>query len=298
MRRALVVINPISGAGRAHPGGATEVELARRILTDAGYAVDIVVTMGPGHATAAARETLSRGVDLMVAWGGDGTMNDVARVAAFSDVALAIVPAGSGNGLARDLGVPMEPGAALALAASGPRRRIDVGEVNGEPFFNVAGLGLDARIAHAFASRRGRRGRLGYLRVGVGAVWAYRAQPYDLSWDGGAARPDALFIALANSRQYGSHGCIAPPARLDDGQLDLVIVGNVSLWRLLSQLPAFFAGRLAPSADVEMHRFTAATITPRGLGELHLDGEPRQVPDSLRVRVHPQALVVVAPVPR
>lgn len=295
MRRALVVINPISGAGRAHPGGAAEVELAREGLTAAGYAVDVVVTMGPGHATAVARETVSRGVDLMVAWGGDGTMNDVARVAAFGDVALAIVPAGSGNGLARDLGVPMDPRAALAFAAHGPRRRIDVGEVNGEPFFNVAGVGLDARIAHAFASRRGRRGRLGYARVGVGAVWAYRAQPYDITWDGGTQHVQALFIAFANSRQYGSHGCIAPPARLDDGQLDLVVVGDQPLWRMLAQLPAFFAGRLAPSAHVQMHRFTDATITPRGPGELHLDGEPRQVTDSLRVRVHPRALTVVAP---
>lgn len=295
MTRALVVINPISGAGRAYPGGAAEVDLARRVFVDAGYEVEVIVTTGPGHATAAARETASRGVDLMVAWGGDGTMNDVARVAAFSDVALAIVPAGSGNGLARELGVPLDPRSALALAAQGARRRIDVGEVNGEYFFNVAGLGLDARIAHAFASRRGRRGRLGYAKVGVGAVWAYRAQPYELSWDGGAVRQDALFIALANSRQYGSHGCIAPPARLDDGQLDLVIVGDVPLWRLLSQMPAFFAGRLAPSAHVQMHRFREATIIPRGVGELHLDGEPRQVTDSLRVRVHPQALDVVAP---
>lgn len=295
MRRALVVINPISGAGRAHPGGAAEVDLARRALTEAGYAVEVVVTLGPGHATAAARETIGRGVDLLVAWGGDGTMNDVARVAAFSDVALAIVPAGSGNGLARDLGVPLDPTAALTLAATGGRRRIDVGEVNGEHFFNVAGLGLDARVAHAFAARRGRRGRLGYARVGVGAVWSYRAQPYDVTWDGGTVRLHALFIALANSRQYGSHGCIAPPARLDDGQLDLVLVGDQPLWRLLSRVPAFFAGRLTPSAHVHMHRFTGATITPRGVSELHLDGEPRQVTGPLRVRVHPRALDVISP---
>lgn len=167
MTAALVVINPISGAGRADPGGAGEVDLARGTLGRAGYDTAVVVTQGPGHATEAARGAVTRGVDLVVAWGGDGTMNEVARALAFGSTALALVPAGSGNGLARDLGVPLDPGRALAVAASGRRRRIDVGDVNGEYFFNVAGVGLDARIARAFAERSGRRGRWRYARVGV-----------------------------------------------------------------------------------------------------------------------------------
>ncbi|MGE0815609.1 MAG: diacylglycerol kinase family protein [Vicinamibacterales bacterium] len=298
MRQAVVVINPISGTGRACPGGAAEVELARRTLAGAGFEPDVVVTHGPGHATAIAREAAARGAAVVVSWGGDGTMNEVARALAFGATALALVPAGSGNGLARDLGVPLDPARALAIAVSGPRRRIDVGDVNGQYFFNVAGVGLDARIARAFAARSGRRGRLGYLRVGVSAVLGYRARPYDVRWDGGEASPRALFIALANSRQYGSHGCIAPSAVLDDGRLDLVIVGEQPLVRLVRRLPAFFLGRLGPAADLRMETFTEASIAGHSAGELHLDGEPHVFEGHLRARVHPRALDVIVPPPR
>lgn len=295
MKSALVVINPISGTGRTNPGGGQEVELARRVLSGAGYETAVVVTDGPGHATAVAREAAARGGELVVSWGGDGTMNEVARALVFGPTALALVPGGSGNGLGRELGVPFDPARALAIAAGGRRRRIDVGEVNGEYFFNVAGLGLDARVARAFAERSGRRGRLRYARVGAEAVMRYRAQHYDVAWDGGTAAPDALFVALANSRQYGSHGVIAPPARLDDGRLDLVIVHDQPLWQIAVRLPAFFTGRLRPGRGVTMSTFTVATIGAVTGSDLHLDGEPRIVNGPLEVRVHPRALDVLIP---
>lgn len=295
MSTAVVVINPISGTGRAHPGGAAEVELARSVLQGAGHETTVVVTRGPGHATEAARDAVSRGASMVVSWGGDGTMNEVARALAFGTTALALVPAGSGNGLGRDLGVPLDPARALAIAAAGRCRRIDVGDVNGEYFFNVAGVGLDARIARAFSERRGRRGRWRYARVGVEAVWNYRAQPYAIQWNGGTSASDALFVAFANSRQYGSHGCIAPRASLDDGRLDLVIVQPQSLARLAGRLPAFFLGRLQPGPGVVMATFTDATIDAPMATDLHLDGEPRVVRERLRVCVHPRALDVVVP---
>jgi diacylglycerol kinase (ATP) len=292
---ALVIINPISGAGRKAPGGPAEVALARDTLAGAGYDTSIVVTRGPGHATEAARDAASRGVDLVVSWGGDGTMNEVARALAFGTTALALVPAGSGNGLGRDLGVPLDPARALAIAAGGRRRRIDVGEVNGEYFFNVAGVGLDARIARAFAERTGRRGRLRYAQVGVGAVLSYRAAPMEVAWDGGASAPTALFVAFANSRQYGSHGVIAPGASLDDGRLNLVIIEDQPIWRIASRLPSFFLGQLGPGHGVTMSTFTAAAVSAAAGTDLHLDGEPRTVRGPLSVRVHPQALDVIVP---
>ena len=295
MTSALVIINPISGAGRAYPGGAAEVDLARSVLSRAGYAPAVVVTLGPGHATEVVRDAVSRGVDLVVSWGGDGTMNEVARALAFGATALALVPAGSGNGLGRDLGVPLDPARALAIAAGGRRRRIDVGDVNGELFFNVAGVGLDARIARAFAERTGRRGRLRYARVGVEAVLSYRAASVEVAWDGGASAPTALFVAFANSRQYGSHGVIAPTASLDDGRLNLVIIEDQPIWRIASRLPSLFLGQLGPGHGVTMSTFTAATVSAASGTDLHLDGEPRTVRGPLTVRVHPRALDVIVP---
>ncbi len=298
MSAALVVINPISGTGRSHPGGAAEADLARTILGAAGYETTVAVTTGPGHARQAARDAVAGGAELVVSWGGDGTMNEVGGAVAFSATALALVPAGSGNGLGRELGVPFDPARALAIAAGRQRRQIDVGEVNGEYFFNVAGVGLDARIARAFAVRTGRRGRLRYARVGVEALLSYRPQRLEVAWDGGVSSPRALFVALANSRQYGSHGCIAPPASLDDGRLDLVIVEDQPLWRLVTRLPAFFSGRLKPGVGVTMSTFTSAAIEAPPGSDLHLDGEPRTIQGTLAVGVHPRALNVMVPPPR
>lgn len=295
MKSALVVINPISGAGRRHAGGAAEVEAARAALAAGGFDATVVVTTGPGHASAAATQACADGASLVVAWGGDGTMNEVARALAFGPVALALVPAGSGNGLARDLGVPLEPGAALALAGTGRRRRIDAGEVNGQLFFNVAGVGLDARIARTFAERKGRRGLVRYAQVGVQELMRYQAQTYDVRWDEATASGPMLFIALANSRQYGSHGCIAPAATVDDGRFDIVVVEDQPLWRVLTRVPAFFAGRLEPGGGVRMSTFVHARIATSGQLDVHLDGEPATLAGPLDVRVHPQAITVVGP---
>lgn len=295
MKSAVVIINPISGSGRDAPGGLEEVTLAQRTLSEAGHDTTVIVTKGPGHATEAAREAAARRADVVVSWGGDGTMNEVARALAFGSTALALVPAGSGNGLGRDLGVPFDPQEALRLAGSGQRRRIDVGEVNGEYFFNVAGLGLDGRIARVFAERTGRRGRLRYARVGIAAVLDYRATDIEVVWDGGAAHTPTLFVALANSRQYGSHASIAPAAKLDDGRLDVVVVHDQPWWRIVSRLPSVFLGRVRPGQGVTMGTFTTATIVAPIGTDLHLDGEPRTVSGPLSVRVHARALDVMAP---
>jgi diacylglycerol kinase (ATP) len=292
VKSALVVINPISGGRRRD---AAEVELARAALADSGFAADVVVTSGPGHASRLARSARDAGVALVVAWGGDGTMNEVGRELAFGPVPLALVPAGSGNGLARDLGVPRDPRRALAVASGGQCWRIDAGAVNDALFFNVAGLGLDARIASAFATSTGRRGLRRYLEIGARELMRYRAREYDIDWQAGRLSPRALIVALANSRQYGSHGLIAPRAVLDDGRLDLVVIDDLSLWRVLRRVPAFFRGTLRPGAGIAMHTFTRARIVPAGPWELHLDGEPSTGTGALEVAVHPAALAVVAP---
>ena len=295
MKPALVVINPISGAGRADAGGAAEVDAAKAVLGRGGYDATVVVTTGPGHASDATRRACAEGTALVVAWGGDGTMNEVARELAFGPVPLALVPAGSGNGLARDLGVPREPMAALAAATAGRPWRIDAGEIDGGLFFNVAGLGLDARIAHAFADNRGRRGFVRYLQIGSRETIRYRARDYEIAWEDGKRATAALFLALANSRQYGGHGCIAPGAVLDDGKLDLVVVDDLPLWRVLTHLPAFFRGTLRPGHGLTMQPCSALRITPALPWELHLDGEPRRGSGTLTVRLHPRALAVIRP---
>ena len=160
--RALVVINPIAGTRRTRTVGAC-TDLATSILSAHGYDTDVRVTGGPNDAYRFAREGVESRADLVIAWGGDGTVNGAASGVAESGIPFAIVPGGSGNGLARDLSIPFDPAAAFEIAASGRPRAIDAGDLHGSLFFNVAGIGFDARIAGRLATPGARGAMLGYL---------------------------------------------------------------------------------------------------------------------------------------
>jgi YegS/Rv2252/BmrU family lipid kinase len=292
MTRAALIINPISGRGPTRDRAASKVSLARSTLASHGVSADVHLTEDIGHAHRLAQEALQKAVDLVIAWGGDGTINEVASALAFGSVPLGIVPGGSGNGLAGDLGIPSDPVAALAVAATGRERRIDVGDVDGKLFFNVAGVGLDAIIAARFAARGGRRGAIGYLRLMAAELLRTRARPYSLIADGERLERTALMIALANSRQYGIGAFIAPAARLDDGRLELVIVEAQSLVRIVRRMPSLFSGTLKESPGLLMRSVVDVRITGEAPLVYHTDGEPRTGGSTLRVKVHAAGLGV------
>lgn len=291
-RRALVVFNPVSGPRRRAVGdcGALAHDLLGRHGVEAAFAV----TTAPGDARLLALQARRDGVALVVAWGGDGTINEVGGALAFSDVPLAIVPGGSGNGLARDLGVPLDAPAALVLAATGRPRTIDAGQIDDDLFFNVAGIGLDAAIAARLARPHARRGLPGYVQATLAELPFYRARHYRIDDASGAVDRHAWFIAVANSRQYGNGAQIAPAARLDDGRLDLVVVEAQPIWRLLQRVPAFFRGALAPGPGLLMSQVDQARIASDAPIAYHVDGEPRRRGTSIAVGVRPAALRVIS----
>lgn len=293
MRRAVVVINPLSGQGhrthqiRAHAALATET-LARH-----GIAATVRPTTQGGDAGRFAREAVASGDELLVVWGGDGTINEVAAALAHSRVELAIIPAGSGNGLAGDLGLPFEPRAALEVAGSGRSRAIDAGEIDGHLFFNIAGIGVDALIAARFAERGARqRGLRGYLHLSTNELLRYRPLTYRLVIDGDSYEQRALLIALANGRQYGNRMHIAPGARLDDGLLEVVTIERLSLLSIAWRLPSVFRGTLRPGRGVTMRAAKTVRIAADTDIPFHVDGEPRLGGREVAVRVHPAALRV------
>jgi YegS/Rv2252/BmrU family lipid kinase len=291
---AVVVINPISGP-RRHRSVADCAELARDVFGRHDLDVDVRVTSGRGDARAFSEQARADGARLVVAWGGDGTINEVGSGIAFSDVSLGIVPGGSGNGLARDLGIPLHARRALELVATGRHRRIDSGQIDTALFFNVAGIGLDALIAQHIAQPDAQRGLTGYARVTFWELPRYRAQHYQVECNEAQRRHRALFIALANSRQYGNGAQIAPAARLDDGKLDLVVVESQPLWRIVSRIPHLFRGTLAPGHGLTMQQMRTATIRAGGPIAYHADGEPGLAGSTVEVRVHAGALSVVVP---
>ena len=300
--RAVVIINPIAGPGRRKTLDRCTAT-ARSVLAAHGYSAEIAVTASPADASRYAREALEAGAALVVAWGGDGTINGAGSALAGTAVPLGIVPGGSGNGLARDLGLPRDPARALAVAAAGHERVIDAGELDGSLFFNIAGIGVDAEIAARIAEPGARRGLTGYVFASVQELLRYEPQVYairlaDEGADTALAPREATFerrallVALANSRQYGNGAKIAPHARLDDGAIDLVVVDARSMWNLVSRLPAFFLGKLEDGPDLLMRRASALTISARRPIRFHVDGEPRTGSETVTLRVHPGALRV------
>lgn len=289
----VAIINPISGAGADPAAASRRVAAVRAAAESRGLHADIHLTEYGGHARELATRSAEAGVDLVIVWGGDGTLNETGSALLGSQTTLGLVPAGSGNGLAAALGVPRDPGAALAVAFDGETRVIDAGVMAGRPFFNIAGVGFDARVARLFNVRAaGSRGGWPYVVIGVREGCRYCAIDYKVWLDGQPSAVRALLIAFANGREYGIGARIAPLAELDDGLLDATIVEERSVvarfWH--ARYLAMGTAHLAPRVTVR--RVTTAIIETPGPIEFHVDGEPGVAENRVEVSMLPLALRV------
>jgi YegS/Rv2252/BmrU family lipid kinase len=290
---SLFIINPASGKLSSRASRRERIEnFIRRHSLDA----KVEVTRSGGHAAQLSRAAVQAGdVDVVVSIGGDGTMNEVAGGLVGSNVAYAMIPTGSGNGLGRDLGLPMDPDRALEVLLDGRLRTIDTGSVNGLPFFNVMGLGFDAEIGRRFNLSH-RRGLLTYLRIGLGVFVRYKKEPLEIDvGNGSPVHVDAFFTSIANSTQYGNNARIAPRALLDDGLLDLASITTrnpVSAAVLVTRL---FAGSIDRSPSVRSFQSNHFKIKRAASGPIHTDGEVHDCGATLDIEVRPQSLRVVVP---
>jgi diacylglycerol kinase (ATP) len=255
--------------------------------------MQVFVTERAGHARELARAAIGRGVRLVLAWGGDGTINEAASALAFGPVPLGIVPGGSGNGLAHQLGVDRRAEHAIADALRAEPRLIDLGEVDGRLFANVAGVGIDAYVAAGFdRDASGRRGLLTYMRISGRALVTYAPSRYTIVASGFTRDVRAVVVSIANSAEMGNGALIAPGARVDDGLLDLVVIEERSRLRTVGQVPRLFTGTVAKIPGCTILRIEQATIDCDEPMVYHVDGEPVAGGTSLHVRVHPRALRV------
>lgn len=291
--RVRAILNPRAGLAA---GAARQVlEEGRPGWRD--YAV--YMTREPGHATELAREAVGAGADVVLAVGGDGTVNEVAQGVIGSRAALGIVPVGSGNGLARALGIPLRPRQALAALEMAVPRPMDVGFLNGRPFLNVAGLGFDAAVSQSFheRGRRGaRRGFLGYLRIGLSRLRAYVPPAVELELPAGVRHSLSPFaLSFANGPQYGSGAILNPGGRLDDGVLEVVSFDASTLLRTLAAAPRLFLGGIERLTAYRRFSAACATVTAAEPLPVHLDGDPGPPAARIEVRLQPSALVVLVP---
>ena len=254
------------------------------------------LTQGPGHAFEIARQAVAARATLICAWGGDGTVNEIARAVASTGTALGIVPAGSGNGLARELGLPWDPAQALLVALGHRERVIDVGDAGGRLFVNLCGIGLDAHVAARFNAQPGRRrGLWPYLSIGGREILRYRAREYRIRAGGVMWTERALVVVCANARQYGGGAVVAPTARPDDGQLEVVTVAARPPLVALRDSLHLFRGTLDRAPGVRTTRTPSVEITSAEPILFHVDGEAVTGGTTLAVRIRPAVLRVRVP---
>ncbi len=292
-KKSLVVVNPVAGR-------RTKVNLEKEIriwLDSNSTRADMVFTQAHGHAFSLVKEHLASSFNHFVAVGGDGTVNEMA--AALYDVpgaSLAIVPAGSGNGLARHLGIPSNVQKALQVAYGDKTLKTDVVLWNGRPFFSVAGTGFDAHVARLFAGMKG-RGMRNYVRAVLKSFPRYQPGKYRISIANETFETRALMITVANSNQFGNNTSLAPDASLTDGAFDLCIMQKPPLLRSVIVSPLLFLKKMHKTRWLNIVRCSEATIERLQTEPIHIDGEPiasdentillKLIPAALNIHVKP-----------
>ncbi len=290
MLKTRFIFNPCSGRNQHDSSLLTR---CHAFIAEHKLNADLVVTERPLHATELARRALDDGCGLVVAVGGDGTLNEVAQALVHHDAALGLIPCGSGNGLGRHLGIPGPGRGAFRTLLHGQTRLIDTGLANGRPFFNAMGLGFDAEISFRF-NQLTRRGLSAYVRTALGTYFSFKPQAFIIH-NGKTLATHAFLITVANSDQYGNDAMIAPGACVDDGSLDLVAIKSVGFFNAVPLAVRLFTNTLDGSPSVQRLRGGHFVIERTAPGRLHTDGETHDTTASVEVTVLPRSLKIMGP---
>lgn len=287
-KKILYIINPISGTQRKQ-GIA---DLAVKLTDTDAFDVDLAYTEYAGHATLIAAEAAKRGVDVVVAVGGDGTVNEVGRALVNTSTAMGIIPCGSGNGLARHLAIPIHAAKAIELINECVVHQLDYGTINGRPFFCTCGVGFDAFISEKFANA-GKRGLLTYVENTLKSGLQYKPQEYIIEDESGSERCKAFLIACANASQYGNDAFIAPYASMKDGLFDVVVMEPFNAIEAPQVAYQLFSGTLPENSHVKSFKADKLRIVRDHDGVAHYDGDPFWTGTVIDVVLHHNAFNVI-----
>ena len=283
------IVNPISGIGRQKVIEKLIDEQLDRSLFD----YEIAYTKAAKHAIELSKDAAERKVDIVVAVGGDGSVNEVSKGLINTATAMAIIPTGSGNGLARHLNIPLNLKKAMQVINAGKQTRIDTIQMNEETFANVAGVGFDAHIGWEFA-KFGKRGFSSYVKVITKELPSYKAQDFELIIDGKSTIKNAYLISFANGSQWGNNAYIAPTADIADGIMDIAILKDFKFVNAISIGYRLFKKSLDKSSFLEIIKAKEVIVKQKGT-IAHIDGEPIEIGKELRIKVNPLSLSVIVP---
>jgi diacylglycerol kinase (ATP) len=286
--RMCFIYNPISGVRRIKGMD----ELIRQNLNLNRFEYTIKATSSAKDAMRLASAAVLENFDIVVAVGGDGTINEIVQGMGNTPLMLGIIPNGSGNGLARHLEIPLEPEKAIKLINNLNTRTIDIASINGYPFASIAGLGFDARVANKYRKLK-KRGLYGYTRVVMMEFFRYRESEYTLSFNGQKITRKALLLSIANSNQFGYNTVIAPTAKPDDGLLDLIILKKFPVGEIPRMIGLLFTGKIDQSSYIESFKTTEVFIQRKRGKRVNIDGEAIKMGKEIFVRIQPAAIKVI-----
>ncbi|MEJ5994118.1 YegS/Rv2252/BmrU family lipid kinase [Pedobacter sp. Du54] len=284
----LFIINPISGGKEKQKIPA----LIDRYLDRSKFNANFSFTSYIGHAAEIAEEAANKNFDIIVAVGGDGTINEIAGKLIGQQKILGIIPFGSGNGLARSLNIPMNVRKAIKVINELNIITIDAATLNCKYFFNMAGLGFDAHISAVFAGNK-TRGLKGYLQMVLKEIKSYRSETYEITIDGIIYKRDAFILSVANSSQYGNDVHISPKSTLDDGLLEVCIVKPLAWYKLPVLAYEMFRSKTHHSRWVEIISGKQISIIRTIENSIHIDGEPFFMGKNIDIEIIPKALNVI-----
>ncbi len=283
------IVNPISGIGRQKVIEKLIDEKLDRSL----YDYEIAYTKAAKHAIELSKDAAFRKVDIVVAVGGDGSINEIGKGLINSTTAMAIIPTGSGNGLGRHLNIPLNLKKAMEVINACKQISIDTIQINEETFVNVAGIGFDAHIGWEFA-KFGKRGFSSYVKVITKELPKYKAQDFELIIDGKSTIKNAFLISFANGSQWGNNAFIAPTADISDGLMDIAILKDFKFMNAIAIGYRMFNKSLDKSSFLEVIKTKEVTVKQKDI-IAHIDGEPIEVGNELRIKVNPLSLKVIVP---
>jgi len=293
MKRIVFIINPISGTRHSDN---IEV-IAKKELNADSFDIVFRYTEYKGHGAVLASEAVSQNADIVAAVGGDGTINEVASQLVGTQTALAVIPHGSGNGLAYHLHIPIHLKKAIRIIKSLNIIDIDTCLVNGKHFFSIAGIGFDAKVAHDF-SLDVQRGFQNYLKYIIKNYFSYKTTNYHIRTEGQEIDTDAFFITFANSSQWGYNVKIAPQASIQDGKLNLCICHKPNVLKMFNiDIPFLLSDHFDKSSLVRYIECEKATISSNDGTPiyLHIDGDAAGVTENVSLEILPKSLKTIVP---
>ena len=287
-KKIVFIMNPISGTS-----DKKDIPyLIEELLDKEQFDYSIRETEYAGHAYEIAKESKEQGIDIVVAVGGDGTVNEVGRALVHSNTALGIIPTGSGNGLARHLLIPMKIKGAIQVLNDCEITDLDYGIINEHPFFCTCGVGFDAFISEKFAEA-GKRGPITYLENILKEGLKYEPETYEIEAENGTIKKKAFLISCANASQYGNNAYIAPQASMSDGMIDVIIMEPFDALEASQISIEMFNKTLDKNNKIKTFRSKEIKIYRKAPGVIHYDGDPVETGKEIVVTLKEKGIKIL-----